>query len=246
MKALIHAEKKLKCPMEDEYLTQFLRARKYDVKKAFNLLQNKYQTKKSYSDMYDDVNLDEIRKIASAGPAYCLPYRDEEGCVVLVLQVCKWKVEETSIAIALTALTGILLMIMEEPATQICGVRVLVDVKGFNLKQMKSLTPRYISLLSKALRNCLPIRFKGIHFFNESTIFQYVWSLLRMVLTEKIKNRVHFHGDSQKNLQKFIPKEILTSEYGGDNNTFNEAEWCLGELENYFDKFLKVMKCGYS
>ncbi|GIY21271.1 retinaldehyde-binding protein 1 [Caerostris darwini] len=242
LRALILAEKKLKCPMEDEYLIQFLRARKFDVKKAFNLLQNNCQIKKSYPELCD-INLDEIRKTIANDNAFCLPYRDEEGCVVLVLQLGKWKVEETNIAIALTALTCILLMIVEEPATQICGVRVLVDVKGFNLKQMKSLTPRYISLISKALRNCLPMRFKGIHFLNESPIFQYIWSLLRMILTEKIKSRIHFHGDSQKSLQKFIPKDILTSEYGGDNNTLNGAEWCLGEIENYFDKFLKIANC---
>ncbi|GIY40768.1 retinaldehyde-binding protein 1 [Caerostris extrusa] len=174
MRALILAEKKLKCPMEDEYLIQFLRARKFDVKKAFNLLQNNCQIKKSYPEL------------------------DEEGCVVLVLQLGKWKVEETNIVFALTALVCILMMMMEEPATQICGVQVLTDLKGFSLKQMKSFTPRYISLISKGLRNSLPIRFKGIHFFNESPIFQYIWSLLRMVLTEKIKNRIHFHGDNQK------------------------------------------------
>ncbi|GFT22384.1 retinaldehyde-binding protein 1, partial [Nephila pilipes] len=189
MRKLVLAEKDLKCPTEDEYLIQFLRARKFDVGRAFELLHNKYEVKKSYCDLYDDADVDELRKFMETGVIYCFPYRDEEGCVVLVLQLNKWNPDDFNICIGLCALTGLLLYTVDNPATQICGIRVLVDVRGFTFKQMRCVTPRYIHLLSRALRNCLPIRFKGIHFFNESSIFQYVWSVLKLFLTDKIKGR---------------------------------------------------------
>ncbi|GFY46722.1 retinaldehyde-binding protein 1 [Trichonephila inaurata madagascariensis] len=185
----IKEDKNLKCPMEDEYLLQFLRARKFDSKRAFALLQNKYQVKKSYPELYDSINLDDLRKVYSSGAGYCFPFRDPDGCVVLVLALAKWNPGESNICNALTALTGFILSIVDEPATQISGVRILVDVRGFSLRQMRTLTPRYILLLSKALRNCLPVRFKGIHIYNESIVFQYIWSVLKLVLTDKIRNR---------------------------------------------------------
>ncbi|CAL1273961.1 unnamed protein product [Larinioides sclopetarius] len=245
MREMIRDEKKLKCPTDDEFLIQFLRARKFDVKKAFVLLQNMFELKKSYSDMFDNPDIPGMKKIVANGPGYCFPYRDSDGCIVLVLQLNKWNPEETSISVGLTALTALLLSIIQNPVTQVCGVRILVDVKGFSLRQMRSVTPRYIHLLSKALRNCLPIRFKGIHFFNESIIFQYVWSVLKIVLTEKIRNRVHFHGDNQKSLHKSIPKEILHAEYGGDNVNYNGGIWSMEQLNNYCPKFIELMKQGY-
>ncbi|KAF8778813.1 retinaldehyde-binding protein 1-like [Argiope bruennichi] len=245
MRELIRGEKRFKCPMNDEFLIQFLRARKFDVKKAFALLQSMFEVKKSYSDMYDQADMDALRKVVAAGPGYCFPYRDPDGCVVLVLQLNKWNPDESSISIGLTALTALLLSIVENPVTQVCGVRVLVDVKGFTLRQMRSVTPRYIHLLSRALRNCFPIRFKGIHFFNESTIFQYVWSVLKIVLTEKIRKRVHFHGDNQKSLHKLIPKEILNAEYGGDNICYDGGEWSTEEINKYAPTFQMLMTQGY-
>lgn len=245
LKECIREDKNLKCPMDDEYLIQFLRARKFDGKRAFSLLQNKFQVKKSHPELYDNVNLDDLRKVYSSGAGYCFPFRDPDGCVVLVLSLAKWNPEESDICSALTALTALLLDLVDNPATQICGVRILVDVRGFSLRQMRTLTPRYIILLSKALRNCLPVRFKGIHIYNESVIFQYIWSLLKLVLTDKIKNRVHFHGNSQKHLHRFIPKEILSSEYGGDYSECNGAEWSLNEMEHFYERFLVMAKSGY-
>ncbi|GFR17386.1 alpha-tocopherol transfer protein [Trichonephila clavata] len=241
----IKKERNLKCPMEDEYLLQFLRARKFDAKRAFSLLQNKYQVKKSYPELYDSINLDDLRKVYSSGAGYCYPFRDPDGCVVMVLSLDKWNPGESNICHALTALTGLLLNVVDTPATQISGVRILVDVRGFSFRQMWSLTPRYILLLSRALRNCLPVRFKGIHIYNESNIFQNIWLLLKIVLTDKIKNRVHFHGDNQKQLQKFIPKDILSAEYGGEKPDFNAGEWCCNEMEPFYEKFLAMVKCGY-
>lgn len=73
--------------MEDEYFIQFLRARKYDVKRAFSLLQNKYKVKKSYADVYDDCDFDEVLRITQKGAACCLPYRDEDGCAVIIFKM---------------------------------------------------------------------------------------------------------------------------------------------------------------
>ncbi|PRD30467.1 UNVERIFIED_CONTAM: Alpha-tocopherol transfer protein-like [Trichonephila clavipes] len=242
----IKEDKNLKCPMEDEYLLQFLRARKFDAKRAFSLLQNKYQVKKSHPELYDSINLDDLRKVYSSGAGYCFPFRDPDGCVVLVLALAKWNPGESNICNALTALTGFILSIVDDPATQISGVRILVDVRGFSLRQMSTLTPRYVLLISKALRNCLPVRFKSIHIYNESIVFQYIWSVLKLVLTDKIRNRVHFHGNNQKHLHKFIPKDLLSAEYGGEMPNFNAGEWSVNEMEHYYEKFLIIAKSGYS
>ncbi|CAL1273959.1 unnamed protein product [Larinioides sclopetarius] len=161
------------------------------------------------------------------------------------LVLTRWNPDEVTVTQGLCALSGLLLLAVDDPAGQICGIRVLVDVRGFTMKQVRCVTPRYITLLSKALRNCLPIRFKGIHIYNETVIFQYVWSVLKLFLSDKIRGRVHFHGDSQKNLHKYLPKEILSDDYGGDNTTFDGAEYCAQIMEPFFEKYLTITNGGY-
>ncbi|KFM57265.1 Alpha-tocopherol transfer protein-like protein, partial [Stegodyphus mimosarum] len=245
MRKLVEAEPKFVCRNEDAYLLQYLRARKFNVKKAFALLQNTYLTKKAYPEVYDELDIASLRKAFKTLGSTCLPYRDEEGCVILLLQFGKWDTDEFNIQTVLNLLTSTVMFSIENPATQICGVRIMLDVRGSNLRHIRLLTPRYIHLFSKALRNCLPVRFKGIHIYNESAIFQYVWSVLKIFLTEKIKKRVHFHGDNQKNLHKFIPKAILPSEYGGEYTTFSSEEFFPNEVERFYETYQEILRSGY-
>ncbi|KFM72507.1 Alpha-tocopherol transfer protein-like protein, partial [Stegodyphus mimosarum] len=245
MRKLVQAEPKLVCRTDDAFLLQYLRARKFNVKKAFSLLQNFYQTKEAYPEVYDKFDVETVRKVFKTLASTCLPYRDEEGCPVIFLQWGKWNPDEYTIQTALSVLTATALFCVQDPATQICGVRIVLDVRGSSLKHLRCLTPRYLHLFSKALRNCLPIRFKGIHIYNESTIFQYIWSVLKLFLTEKIKKRVHFHGDNQKSLHKFIPKAILPSEYGGDNINFSSSDYFPNEIESFYEQFTELHQTGY-
>ncbi|XP_054718157.1 alpha-tocopherol transfer protein-like [Uloborus diversus] len=246
LRKVIQKDSKLVCPTDDAYLLQYLRARKFNVKKAFSLLQNFYQVKKSYPELFDNCDLDDLRKTYSSGAISTMPYRDQDGCAVYLIQMGKWDPEMISMQSGLTALTCCILMCIEDCATQVTGVHIIVDVRGANLKQLRCLTPRYLTLFSKALKNCLPVRFKGIHIYNESTVFQYIWSVLKLFLTEKIKKRVHFHGDNQKQLHKFIPKAILPSEYGGDNAAHSSLSWFMPVIESFFERYNEIHTYGYS
>lgn len=244
LRQMLEKESKLVCPKDDAYLLQYLRARKYNVKKAFQLMQNYHQVKKSYKDIYDTSDREILKKIFDVGAIICLPYRDSEGCVIYVLQLYKWDPDAVSFLEGVVGLTLNILHCIEDEATQVCGVRIFLDVKGASFKQIRCVTPRFLTLFSRALRNCLAARFKGIHIYNESVIFQYLWSLFRVFLSEKIKKRVHFHGDNQKHLHKFIPKLILPAEYGGDYPGDSVA-WYSTEVEKYFDRYAELTKYGY-
>ena len=76
-------------------------------------------------------------------------------------------------------------------------------------------------------------RFREIHVVNEYGVFQAVYALVgkkakdmwseydwfgqvRPFLTEKIRNRLQFHGCCFHNLHRSLGKPVLPSEYGGD------------------------------
>ncbi|GFS61095.1 hypothetical protein TNCV_4956051 [Trichonephila clavipes] len=97
-------------------------------------------------------------------------------------------------------------------------------------------------ILPAVRENSLPIRFKGIHVVNEGIVFRYSWTFLRLLLSEKIRNRVYFHGDKKEEIKKYIPKEIIPREYGGDLNNYNDDDWMKKEVDKFYDRFLMLVK----
>lgn len=64
----------------------------------------------------------------------------------------KWDPDTITIAEGITGMTINILRCIEDPATQVCGIRILLDVKGASFKQIRCVTPRFMTLFSKALR----------------------------------------------------------------------------------------------
>ncbi|KAM5281233.1 alpha-tocopherol transfer protein isoform 2-T2 [Ctenodactylus gundi] len=78
-----------------------------------------------------------------------------------------------------------------------------------------------------AWRDSFPLKVRGIHLINEPVIFHAVFSMIKPFLTEKIKERVHMHGNNYKQtlLQHF--PDILPVEYGGEEFSMEDIcqEW---------------------
>ena len=90
-------------------------------------------------------------------------------------------------------------------------------------------------------------RFREIHVVNEYGVFQAVYALVgekaferfpkkrlkiffakvRPFLTEKIRNRLQFHGSCRQNLHRSLGKIILPSDYGGDQVGLEQHRWQL-------------------
>ncbi|GFS61123.1 alpha-tocopherol transfer protein-like [Trichonephila clavipes] len=235
-------ENKLKCPTDDDYLIQFLRARKYDVDKALSLLNNYFNLITSHPEIYDKMVKEKLKKSTSSNFFNILPFRDNDGCVVIVIKIENWDSDDIDVQVLFCTVAAILFCLNIYPVSQICGAHVIFDAKNYSLKQMRCFVPRYLPLIAKALSNSLPIRFKSIHIVNEGIIFRYAWTFLRFLLSEKIRNRVYFHGEKMEEIKNYIPKEIIPREYGGDLNNYNENDWMTKEVDKFYDRYFMLLK----
>ncbi|GFR13948.1 alpha-tocopherol transfer protein-like [Trichonephila clavata] len=242
----ILADNKLKCPTDDEFLTQFLRARKYDVDKAMGLLHNYFNLIASRPEIFDKLDKEKMDKLTSSDFMNVLPFRDNDGCLLLTIKIENWDSEDINIEVLFCSLAAILFCLVTYPANQICGARVLYDAKKYSFKQMRTFIPKYLTFVAKALRNNLPIRFKSIHVINEGVVFHYSWPFVSLLLSKKIKSRIHLHGDEKEEIQKYIPKEIIPREFGGDLINYNDNDWLTKEVDKFYDGFLKMMKTFFS
>ncbi|GFY66944.1 clavesin-2 [Trichonephila inaurata madagascariensis] len=76
----------------------------------------------------------------------------------------------------------------------------------------------------------------------EAVVFKYAWSIFKFFLSEKVKSRMFLHGDDIQDLHKYIPKEVLPQEYGGDLISYNDRDMVSKEIDKIYDKFSMMIK----
>lgn len=71
---------------DDLFLLSFLRARKFDVKRAFQLMKTFYTVMGKHRELYLEFNYEDVARTVEDQIIGFLPYRDSEGCVILVIR----------------------------------------------------------------------------------------------------------------------------------------------------------------
>lgn len=235
LRTMLSEEKDLRWQDEELFLLAFLRARKFDVKRAFNLVKTFYTVMGKHDELYYNFNFNDVRRTLQENSVGFLPYRDEEGCVILVIRTEPWNPHMNPLGDIMRALTSGLIHAIRSQATQIAGFKVIVDFSGCSFKKLPHISPTYLWLFAEALQNCFPGRFRAVHMVNEGHIFSYVWAVLKQLLTKKLRDRFHFHGKDVRKLHKYFSPSILPAEYDGELPPFDNSEWSrkLEETEQY-------------
>ena len=73
----------MKSRTDDAFLLRFLRARKFDYDRAYNLLVNYYTIRASNADIIGQITPSSVEHVYDSGTVAMLPYRDKEGRKIL-------------------------------------------------------------------------------------------------------------------------------------------------------------------
>jgi len=225
LRQLILSEKNLMCPMDDAFLLQYLRSRKFNVKRAFKLLQNYWIFRKDHRSIFDTANTERVKELIMRNIIGFLPYRDRNGSAVVVFKVGQWNPELDTYEEMFRTISGILIHSITFPATQVCGYRVIFDARGLSWAQLKMCTPANILLLIHSTQHCFPARYKGFHFLSENKFFNLAWAIIYPLLTAKLKKRIMLHGSDLNPLLEYIHPSVLPIEYGGEGGPFENSKW---------------------
>lgn len=245
LRRLIHEEADFQPVMEDKFLLRFLRAKKFDSQRAFNMLKNFYTFKVRYSKILTDFRPSEVKHVFDQNVLGILPYRDNEGCAIGVGRIGIFDFDEASIDELFAAALVAGETCIDYEATQICGLVVVVDCKGISLKTIRQLaSPTLLFRLVKVIQDCFPARFKALHIVNEPFYTSIVLNILKPFLSEKIKKRLHFHGSNLKNFHQAVPPCLLTEELGGELGPFDSSEYIDSVLSNE-ETYERNSKYGY-
>jgi len=245
LRDLVLAEEGFVCDTSDAFLIKFLRAKKFDYESSFRMLQR-------YLGLRARSPANFVKCLPSrAGPIFdhqlqdVLPHRDQFARRVFIFRSGVWDTTLITPADIFTTNYMCLEAMGREPKTQIAGMVAVVDMAGFGLYHMMQMSVDYVKDMVAMVQNSFPIRFREIHIVNESYLFDMVFALVKPFLTDKISNRIRFHGADMTSLHRCVPKEILPAQYGGDQPAFDNSR-LKAAIEKMEDFFTALMNYGYS
>ncbi|CAL1283525.1 unnamed protein product [Larinioides sclopetarius] len=163
LKILIKEEKsKGFCPLEDdEFLIRFLRARKYDVDRAFTTLRNYYTFRSEYSGVITDLTPRDLKRVLELEHVFVSPKRAPEGEGLLFVFIGSLDfnvvtLDEIFAAGIIGAEVG-----METEATQVCGCHIILDMHGMSWRKFKHFVkPSFL----RCFATCIQVHLHGDDF----------------------------------------------------------------------------------
>ncbi|XP_077989777.1 alpha-tocopherol transfer protein-like [Glandiceps talaboti] len=200
---------------DDVFLLRFLRARKFDIDKAFQNLVRYYEIRKEFPRVFENLHPSTVKHVLDQEMVCTLQTKDKNGAFIAINRLGKWepsKCDYKDIA-RHSFISGEKMLENEE--LQIVGSSVILDFADLSPKHGAYLLPSNAKLLMTILQNVLPMRHKGMHYVNTPPLFETGFKIWRAFMSDKMKDRVHLHGSDIASLTEFIPSSSLPCDYGG-------------------------------
>ncbi|KAJ8712719.1 hypothetical protein PYW08_008023 [Mythimna loreyi] len=99
--------------------------------------------------------------------------------------------------------------------------RFIIDLTNIHIGLLGKLNPIVIKKAEVLCTEGVGTKIKGIHILHAPPFVDKLIFVLKQALREKVANRVHVHN-SYEDLHKYIPKEILPKDYGGDEPSISK------------------------
>lgn len=206
------------------FLLMFLRARKFDVDKALQLYVNYHVFRHKHSSMLADLNLKSVEHVLETEVIKVLDSRCLDGSKVLCVYPGRWDSVNIPFVDNFRATLLVLDKLIQDEETQVHGFSVVYDFTGSSFMSVLKVAQSELitkGVLIELLQESFPARFKGVHLLHQPWYVSIVLSVIRPFMKQKLRDRIHSHGEDFKSLHMFIEAENLPEELGGNLDNHN-------------------------
>lgn len=222
----------------DTDVLRFLRARKWDVSRAFAMMAGcmKWRLDNNVEELAENGDLGnaKIEKFLDqqrSGKTYAMGTTDNEQpiCYIHVKKHQTWGQPGASMSKYVIYAMESFRLLMQPPNDKVV---LLFDLTGFGLKNMDW---NCILFIVKCLEAYYPESLGTLYIHNAPWIFSGIWKLLGPMLDPVVRSKVKFTKKPED--LDLVPKERLLSNMGGDNtNEFEFIEPEEGENDQTKDE----------
>lgn len=184
-----------------------------------------------------DVLDPKLEEMVDCGYFLSLPNRDERGSKICVISARNLDPDRFTADDVFRLNCLYFGYLLDEEENQISGYVFILDLTSVSMKfiSMMSLTDlkNWISCIVKAF----PLRMRQVHIINLPKFAKALAELGLNLMSEKLKNRVHFLDDYEE-LEKHVSSKLLPRECGGDVPMKVMIEEAKGKLLENREKIL--------
>lgn len=209
--------------MDDGRLRTFLRGCKFSLEKVKKKLDMYYTMRNAVPEFFNDRDIDrpELKEIMDNCHVPPLPNLTPNGRRVTILRAMDKDIPtpNASESMKLVMMIGDIRLV--EESVGVAGDVFIFDAVAASPKHLPKFTPQILKKFFICVQEAYPAKIKEIHIINVSPLVDSLVNFVKPFLKEKIRNRIYMHSNID-DLYKFVPKNILPTEYGGDAGTIVE------------------------
>lgn len=203
---------KLALYCSDASIARYLRARNWNVKKAFKMLKATLKWRSEYKP--EEIRWDDIAMEAETGKIYRSSYKDKYGRPVLVMRPRCQNTKSTKgqIRYLVYCMENAILNLPEGQEQMVW----LIDFHGFSLSNVSI---KVTKETAHVLQEHYPERLGVAILFDAPKIFEPFWKMAKPFLEPKTANKVKFaYSDdptTNKIMDELFDMEVVESAFGG-------------------------------
>nr|CAD7431445.1 unnamed protein product [Timema monikensis] len=225
---------------DDGRLMTFLRGCKFSLEKTKRKLDMYFTMRAAIPEFFSnrDVNRKELQDILSKVHIPPLPGLTPNGRRVIVMQGITKDIIPPNVADGMKLVLMIGDIRLKEELTGVAGDVYILDASVATAAHFAKFTPSIVKKFLVCVQEAYPVKLKEVHVVNVSPLVDTIINFAKPFLKEKIRNRIFCHPDGFESLYKYIPQEILPSEYGGYAGPIDviHREW-VKKLDSYTEWF---------